>query len=116
MSGSGVNGAIDTADATGVRAQARATEIVVTVGDSPEALDRAVQESQRTGNRLRVVHSWSMTAVPPGRADASYWVASAADARARATRWVIDALGDRAMSVRWVLDIVESSPAPGGST
>ena len=111
MSGSGVDGAIDTPDATVVRAQAMAKEIVVTVGDSPAALDRAVEQSQRSGNRLRVVHSWSMTAVPPGKADVSFWVASAADARARATRWVIDALGDRASSVRWVLDIVESPSA-----
>jgi hypothetical protein len=110
MSGSGVKASIDTSDPTAVGAQAMAKEIVVTVGDSPAALDRAVEQSRRTGVRLRIVHAWQMTRAPSGQADASFWVASAADARARATRWVLDALGDGAASVRWTLDIVELPP------
>jgi hypothetical protein len=112
MSGSGVNGPIDTPDLTVGRAQAMPKEIVVTVGDSPAALDRAVEQSRRTGARLRIVHAWQMTTAPSGQADASFWVASAADARARATHWVLDALGDGAASVRWTLDIVELTPGP----
>jgi hypothetical protein len=112
MSGSGVNGSVDTPDTTVVSAAAMAKEIVVRVGDSPAALDRAVEQSRRTGVRLRIVHAWQMTAAPSGRADASFWVASAADARARATRWVLDALGDGAASVRWTLDIVELPAGP----
>jgi hypothetical protein len=111
MSGSGVKVSIDPPDATVVGEQALAKESVVTVGDSPAALDRALEQSSRTGVRLRIVHAWQLTAVPSGQADASFWAASAADARARATRWVLDALGDRAASVRWTLDIVEL-PAP----
>jgi hypothetical protein len=110
MSGSGVNSSIDTPGTTVVGAPAIAKEIVITVGDSPAALDRAVAQSRRTGVRLRIVHAWQMTAAPSGQADASFWVASAADARARATRWVLDALGDGAASVRWTLDIVELPP------
>jgi hypothetical protein len=124
MNGSGVTGSIDTPDAAVVSAvgrvsalsalgaQAIAKEIVVTVGDSPAVLDRAVEESFRTGVRLRIVHRWQMTGAPSGQADASFWVASAADARARATRWVLDALGDGAASVRWTLDIVELPVSP----
>jgi hypothetical protein len=112
MNGSGVKVSTDPPDATVVAEQARAKEIVINVGDSLAALDRAVERSCGTGVRLRIVHAWQMTAAPPGQADASFWVASAADARARATRWVLDALGDRAASVRWVLDIVELPPGP----
>jgi hypothetical protein len=115
MSGSSVNGSIDTPDTTVasvVSAQALPKEIVVTVGDSPAALDQAVEQSRRTGVRLRIVHAWQMTAVPSGQADTSFWVASAADARARATRWVLDALGDGAASVLWTLDIVELPADP----
>lgn len=112
MSGSGGYGSIDTPVPTVVGEQARAKEIVITVGDSPAALDRAVEQSRRTGVRLRIVHAWQMTAAPSGPADTAFWVASAADARARATRWVLDALGDGAASVRWVLDIVELPPGP----
>jgi hypothetical protein len=112
MSGSGANGSIDTPDATVVSAAATAKEIVVRVGDSPTVLDRAVEQSLRTGVRLRIVHTWQMTTAPSGPADASFWVASAADARARATRWVLDALGDGAASVRWTLDIVEVPAGP----
>jgi hypothetical protein len=112
MSGSGVNASIDTPGATVVGGPALANEIVITVGDSPAALDRAVEQSRRTGARLRIVHAWQMTAAPAGQADASFRVASAADARARATRWVLDALGDEAASMRWVLDIVEVPAGP----
>jgi hypothetical protein len=110
MSGSRVRVPIEPPDATVVDEPGPAKEIVITVGDSPAALDRAVAQSRRTGVRLRIVHAWQMTAAPSGQADASFWVASAADARARATRWVLDALGDGAASVRWTLDIVELPP------
>jgi hypothetical protein len=112
MSGSGIDGSIDTPATTVVGEKARAKDIVINVGDSLASLDRAVARSCGTGVRLRIVHAWQMTAAPSGQADASFWVASAADARARATRWVLDALGDRAASVRWVLDIVEVPPDP----
>jgi hypothetical protein len=105
MSGSGGEGSNDAPATTVVGEQVDADEIVVSVGDSPAAQDRAVEQSRRTGRRLRIVHAWQMTALPPGQAADSFWVASAADARA--TRWVLDALGDRAASERWMLDIVE---------
>jgi hypothetical protein len=109
MSGSSDERSIDTPDAT-VDGPPVRKDIVVTVGDSPAALDLAVEASRRTGVRLRIVHEWQMTALPSARVDTSFWVASAADARARATRWVLDALGNRAASVRWTLDIVELPP------
>jgi hypothetical protein len=110
MSGSRVRVPIEPPDATVFDEPGPAKEIVITVGDSPAALDQAVAQSRRTGVRLRIVHAWQMSAAPSGQADASFWVASAADARARATRWVLDALGDGAASVRWTLDIVELPP------
>jgi hypothetical protein len=110
MSGSRVRVPIEPPDAIVVDEPGPANEIVITVGDSPAALDRAVALSRRTGVRLRIVHAWQMTTAPSGQADASFWVASAADARARATRWVLDALGDGAASLRWTLDIVELPP------
>jgi hypothetical protein len=112
MSGNGVERSIEPPDATFDGRRVTAEEIVVTVGDSPAALELAVEASRRTGRRLRIVHAWQVTAAPSAQVDASFWVASAADARARATRWVLDALGDRAASVPWTLDIVERPSGP----
>jgi hypothetical protein len=106
---------------TGDLRDGTATEIVVSVGDSPDAaaaLRGAAERSRRTGVPLRIVQAWQITAAPLGVVSAAFFLASAADARARATRWVLDTLGGTAATVRWVLVLAPSpliSSHPGGS-
>ncbi len=93
-------------------------EIVVGIDESPAseaALRWAVAHATTTGQSLRLVHTWQLSAaaaagVATGAGE--YIEAAAADARARATRWVLDTLGGGAAEVRWVLEVHEGGAGP----
>ena len=93
-------------------------EIVVGVDESPAsaaALRWAAHHARATGMPLRLVHTWSMTAMASAAVTAGaaeYVEAAAADARARVTRWVLDTLGGDAAQVRWTLEVYEGGAGP----
>jgi nucleotide-binding universal stress UspA family protein len=93
-------------------------DIVVGIDESrasAAALRWAVAHAKLSGQPLRLVHAWQMSAAA-SRAVAmgagAYPEAAAADARARATQWVLETLGFDASEVRWTLAVHEGGAGP----
>lgn len=93
-------------------------DIVVGIDESQAsaaALRWAVAHAKLSGQPLRLVHAWQMSAAAT-RAVAmgagAYPEAAAADARARATQWVLETLGFSATEVRWTLAVHEGGAGP----
>jgi nucleotide-binding universal stress UspA family protein len=109
-----------TQDGSTNRPPARPTHDDIVVGidgsaPSAAALLWAAEQALATNRRLRLVHTWQLSAaaaaaLTSGAGD--YIEAATADARARATRWVLDVLGGTAAGVRWTLEVHEGAPGP----